>query len=109
MKIHHILLLSLSLIASTLTFAGSNNMVLDAAVGGGLGGAAGGAIGAQVGGKQGAIIGAAAGAAVGAAILTDNTNKQPVYWHDKSYNSLFNNGHPHYRHCPPGQAKKGRC
>ena len=72
---------------------------VDAAVGGGLGGAAGAAIGNEVGGRTGAVLGGAAGAAGGAAITTDDDD------HD-------HHGRHDYRgggHCPPGQAKKGRC
>ena len=69
----------------------------DAAIGGGLGGAAGAAIGNEVGGRTGAILGGAAGAAGGAAITTDGDSD-----HDR-------HGHRGRDHCPPGQAKKGRC
>ena len=71
---------------------------VDAAVGGGLGGAAGAAIGNEIGGRTGAMLGGAAGAAGGAAIATDNDDHDPYDRHDDRG-----------RHCPPGQAKKGRC
>lgn len=85
----------LALILSARAMAFDDETV-DAALGGGLGGAAGAAIGNEVGGRTGAILGGAAGAAGGAAITTDGDDD-----HDR---------HRGYRgHCPPGQAKKGRC
>ena len=83
-----------------------------AAVGGGVGGAVGAAIGEELGNREGAIIGAGIGAAVGAAITTDD--------HDRDRNAspaeanaivVIRHDAPqaHGRHCPPGQAKKGRC
>jgi uncharacterized protein YcfJ len=78
---------------------------LDAAIGGGLGGAVGAAIGNEVGGRDGSIIGGAIGGAVGTAINTDehsdhHASKKIVY--------IESTKHQGY-HCPPGQAKKGRC
>jgi len=96
------------------TCAAAGNSTWDAAVGGGLGGAAGAAIGNEIGGRDGAILGSALGAAAGTAITTDNGSdhgKQPprsaTYGSQRMYNS-HPVGHPRY-HCPPGQAKKGRC
>jgi outer membrane lipoprotein SlyB len=86
----------------------ADSSTLDAAIGGGIGGAAGAAIGNEVGGREGAIAGSALGAAVGTALNTDSE-------HGSSSRKAFqrstpaSNGHPHYRFCPPGQAKKGRC
>ncbi len=82
----------------------------DAAIGGGVGGAVGGAVGAQIGDRKGAIVGAALGAALGAAIATDEGGHaeapavEVVVIHE-----TVHVGHPKGRHCPPGQAKKGRC
>jgi len=88
----------------------ANDSTLDAAIGGGIGGAAGAAIGNELGGRNGAMIGGAAGAAVGVAVNTDEEHRHkgsppaPRY----EYRAPAS-GHPHYRFCPPGQAKKGRC
>ena len=81
-----------------------------AAIGGGVGGAIGAVIGEELGDREGAIIGAGVGAAVGAAIATDGSDadKQP----EKDAPVIVVQGHEppaHGRHCPPGQAKKGRC
>lgn len=83
---------------------------VEAAIGGGVGGAVGAVVGEELGDKKGAIIGAGVGAAVGAAIAVDEDDH-----HDRkpeghgSVEVVTYGGHPHYRHCPPGQAKKGRC
>ncbi len=79
----------------------------DAAIGGAVGGAVGAAVGAEIGDRQGAIIGSALGAALGTAIATEEealSNQIPVV-----ELSIQAEGHPKGRHCPPGQAKKGRC
>ncbi len=100
----------------------SAKITKEAAIGGGVGGALGGAIGAELGDRKGAIIGAAVGAAIGATIATEggsiateggttghtaNLKLHPeivvVIPHDEA------DHHPNGRHCPPGQAKKGRC
>lgn len=97
----------------------SAKITKEAAIGGGVGGALGGAIGAELGDRKGAIIGAAVGAAIGATIATEggaiategdhtaNLKLHPgivvVIPHDEA------DHHPKGRHCPPGQAKKGRC
>jgi uncharacterized MnhB-related membrane protein len=107
------LLLTLMLLA---VGASADNSTLDAAIGGGIGGAAGAAIGNELGGRDGAIIGGSVGAAIGTAV---NTNQGPRYvepriepHHIYSYPQpsypRYGGGHPGY-HCPPGQAKKGRC
>ena len=82
---------------------------VEAAIGGGVGGAVGAVIGDELGDRQGAIIGAGVGAAVGAAIATDGNT--PGYEKDRDGTVsvvVVDQGHPG-RHCPPGQAKKGRC
>lgn len=82
-----------------------------AAVGGGVGGAVGAAVGEELGDRDGAIIGGAIGGALGAAIATDDDDRH----HQQSSTApvqvevhASGVGHPG-RHCPPGQAKKGRC
>ena len=103
-----IILMAISVSAATMVNAG--NSTVDAAIGGGIGGAAGAAIGNEVGGREGAIAGSALGAAVGTAINTGgqvptgSSLNEPYYQDDEP-----RGGHPHYRFCPPGQAKKGRC
>ena len=93
----------------------AGNSTLDAAVGGALGGAAGAALGNELGGRSGAIVGGALGASVGTAITTDQDHRHsaPV---GSQYNNYPRNAYPVYPgnvnpgyHCPPGQAKKGRC
>ena len=82
----------------------------DAAIGGGVGGAVGGAIGAEIGDRQGAIVGAAIGAAVGTAIATDENHSAKSSVEVVVTDTAAPGGHhPKGRHCPPGQAKKGRC
>ncbi|MCI0653129.1 MAG: hypothetical protein L0Y39_01435 [Methylococcaceae bacterium] len=109
MKIDKILMFCVCLMAPALSNAEHDNMTGKAAIGGGVGGAAGGAIGAEIGGREGAIIGSAAGAALGTAVTTDGS-RRPAPSHDyDGYYSAPRGGHPYYRHCPPGQAKKGRC
>jgi hypothetical protein len=80
---------------------------VDAALGGGIGGATGAAIGEKLGDRDGAIIGGAIGGAVGAAIATDDERAErrsdPIV-----LRPVVAPSHP-ARHCPPGQAKKGRC
>lgn len=80
---------------------------VDAAIGGGIGGAVGAAVGQELGDREGAIVGGAVGAAVGAAIATKDDKAG-----DKSLPAPVRvevDTHPHALHCPPGQAKKGRC
>ncbi|MBN0988346.1 YMGG-like glycine zipper-containing protein [Amphritea pacifica] len=97
------------------TVEASANSTLDAAIGGGLGGAVGAAIGNEVGGRDGAIVGGAVGGAVGTAI---NTDKRSDYQRSETtMRSHFIGTHTlethppgnNSYHCPPGQAKKGRC
>ena len=81
------------------------------AVAAGAGAAVGSVIGDELGDRKGAIIGSAVGAAVGAAVVTDGDDDH----HHRSGDGVVvvapvvSTGHPHVRHCPPGQAKKGRC
>jgi hypothetical protein len=90
---------------------------LNAAIGGGAGGAVGAAIGNEVGGRQGAIVGSAIGAAVGTAVATDEPKRPAKVYAPPPeaapahvyHRHPVSGGHPHYYHCPPGQAKKGRC
>jgi hypothetical protein len=89
--------------------ASADNSTIDAAIGGGIGGAAGAAIGNEVGGRDGAIMGGAVGAAIGTAVNTDegtHHRSAPVAGSRDEYRSPA--AQPSY-HCPPGQAKKGRC
>lgn len=85
---------------------------VEAAVGGGVGGAVGAVIGEELGDREGAIIGAGVGAAVGVAIATEEKDEEE---RSESANNQVvvvaqdGTSHPHGRHCPPGQAKKGRC
>ncbi len=89
----------------------ADDLTINSAIGGGIGGALGGAVGAQVGGRDGAIIGSGVGAAVGTAIATNDHKaaepKPPETRFDVNYSA--GQKHPHGRHCPPGQGKKGRC
>lgn len=98
----------LSISASTSVVADDDKV--EAAIGGGVGGAVGAVIGEELGDKEGAIIGAGVGAAIGAAIAVDedegDAGKQPQR---EVVVEVVETGHPHDRHCPPGQAKKNRC
>lgn len=89
--------------------ANADSSTLDAAIGGAIGGAGGAAIGNELGGRDGAIIGGALGAALGTAV---NTNQRPdkMAPHRNIHQEYVYpyTGNPGY-HCPPGQAKKGRC
>ena len=85
---------------------------VEAAIGGGVGGAVGAVIGEELGDREGAIIGAGVGAAVGAAIATDGEDDaQHSEAGDHQIIVAVQEESPpaHGRHCPPGQAKKGRC
>jgi outer membrane lipoprotein SlyB len=109
MKILRILLVaSLPVMAQP---ALSRDLTIDSAVGGGIGGAVGGAVGAELGGRNGAIIGSGVGAAVGTAIATNDykTEEQEPPQTKVEVNYRTEKKHPHTHHCPPGQAKKGRC
>ena len=80
-----------------------------AVVGGGVGGAVGAAIGDELGDREGAIVGSAIGAAVGTAIATDDQRERRYDDRVRVEAGAGSGGHPSGRHCPPGQAKKGRC
>jgi hypothetical protein len=100
-------LLILSLVAIEVN---ADNSTLNAAIGGAIGGAAGAAIGNELGGRDGAIMGGALGAAVGTAVNTGQESRHAappprVHYEYNSYPQKRRRGH----HCPPGQAKKGRC
>lgn len=100
-----LLLTALSLTSPAL----ADSSTLDAAIGGGLGGAAGAAIGNELGGRDGAIIGGSIGGATGAAVATEPEPRVrgPAIKPPRAGDHQPT-GHPYY-HCPPGQAKKGRC
>ena len=88
----------------------ADSSTLDAALGGGLGGAAGAAIGNELGGREGAILGGAIGGAAGAAVATESAGTKAAPKVPRS--EVHHHRHPArqpYYHCPPGQAKKGRC
>ena len=78
------------------------------AVGGGVGGAVGAVIGEELGDREGAIVGAGVGAAIGAALATEKDSDESRHQSDRV---VVNVDTPprHGKHCPPGQAKKGRC
>jgi len=100
MNIKHLVLASL-----LFAFNANADATLDAAIGGGIGGAVGAVVGNEVAGRDGAIIGGAIGAAAGVAVNTeDDTGKSKT-----KVSGSLNTGHPQGYHCPPGQAKKGRC
>ena len=87
------------------TAALADSQSVDAALGGALGGGLGALVGNEVGGRNGAIVGGALGAAAGAAVATDD---YPHRSHGYLAPRAYRYGAPYY-HCPPGQAKKGRC
>ncbi len=103
MKLQH-LALSALLVTSPALYAG--NKTLDAAIGAGVGAA----IGNEVGGREGAILGGAVGAAIGTADSDGkrHTSRQPETSIRYEVNER-SGGSPSGHHCPPGQAKKGRC
>ena len=94
------------ILAAPLATAGDDTV--DAAIGGAIGGGVGAAIGQEVGGRDGAIIGGAIGGATGAAIATDDKDDREVKGPVVVQPVVVPPSHPG-RHCPPGQAKKGRC
>lgn len=93
----------------------SDDLTMDAAIGGGIGGAVGGAVGAEVGGRNGAILGSGIGAAVGTTIATRGSDQGEYKQPERKIEVVYKpdtgkaKAHPHQQHCPPGQAKKGRC
>ena len=86
-----------------------------AVIGGGVGGAIGAVVGDELGDRNGAIIGSAVGAAIGTAVATSDTKPHvdghhtPVHVEVDVAATQSQPKHPKGRHCPPGQAKKGRC
>lgn len=92
----------------TAPFAAAGNDTVDAAIGGAIGGGVGAAIGEKVGGRDGAIIGGAIGGATGAAIATDRHESNEAIGPIVVQPVVTPAPRPG-RHCPPGQAKKGRC
>jgi len=102
MNMRHLILLG-TLAAATNAYA--DNSTLNAAIGGGVGAA----IGNEVGGREGAILGGAIGAAVG---TSGSDNREHTHAAPSTGVRVEvkpeGSGHPGY-HCPPGQAKKGRC
>ena len=85
---------------------------LRTALGAAAGAAAGAIVGDEAAGRDGAIVGAALGGAAGAALASS-----PEANHGKGQKSATvsvtlqdqTSTHPRTRHCPPGQAKNGRC
>lgn len=106
MQFRYLVFLGLLTIGANAT-AGDDKV--EAAIGGGVGGAVGAVVGEELGDKRGAIIGAGVGAAVGAAIAVDEDDHDHKPEGHGSVEIVTYGGHPHGRHCPPGQAKKGRC
>ena len=90
----------------TVAEVSADNSVLDAAIGGAIVGGAGAAIRNELGGRNGAIVGGALGASVGTAVTTNQGSRHGIPVRDQYYGGKPRN--PGY-HCPPGQAKKGRC
>jgi hypothetical protein len=108
----------LLVLALAATEVNADNGTLDAAIGGAIGGATGAVIGNEIGGRDGAIVGGALGAAIGTTITTNQGQRNiapprnhyyatPPGYPRYQYSYPRNEG-PGY-HCPPGQAKKGRC
>lgn len=84
----------------------------DAAIGGAIGGALGAVVGAEIGDREGAIVGAGVGAAVGTAVATREASKTEDAGYSSQDSVRIVVDTPHRgigQHCPPGQAKKGRC
>ena len=79
------------------------------AIGGGVGGAVGAVIGEELGDKEGAIVGAGVGAAIGAALATDEDSGRRNEARRETVVVHVDGPPAHGKHCPPGQAKKGRC
>lgn len=85
-----------------------------AIIGGGVGGAIGAAVGSELGDRNGAILGSALGAAIGTAVATSEPKPHSTSHIDAPVHvevGVVASGdhHPKGWHCPPGQAKKGRC
>jgi uncharacterized protein YcfJ len=106
-RIARMLPLVLLLCAAAASVSAADRETVKTAVAAGVGGAVGAVVGEEVGGRNGAIVGAAAGAAIGAAVATDSNQVQRA---KERVVVVTEPGHTHHRrHCPPGQAKKGRC
>jgi len=112
-----VLVLTFALLCSN---ANARNDSLDAAIGAGVGGALGAAIGNELGGRDGAMIGGALGATAGAGVATGGGGHHVQPYHDPYRRDVYREPVrvPNYQyqpsggagyHCPPGQAKKGRC
>jgi len=97
-KIH--LILSSALLLSANAYA--DNSTLNAAIGAGVGAA----VGNEVGGREGAIIGGAVGAAIG---TSGNNSNHDSHSAPGAHYEVRPQAAPPGVHCPPGQAKKGRC
>ena len=101
--------LLLSFIAS---WSIADDLSTDAAIGGGIGGALGGALGAEIGGREGAIVGSGVGAAIGTAVATNHHRDRETVSEPQPRTKVVyrtEKRHPAHYHCPPGQAKKGKC
>lgn len=85
--------------------AQADNSTVDAAIGAGIGAA----VGNEVGGREGAVLGGAIGAAIGTADSGDHEHRARVQTEVRHQDANAPSGHPGGYHCPPGQAKKGRC
>lgn len=112
MKLLSLCCLSLLLGASAWADSAGEVDKIDAAIGGGVGGAVGAVVGAEIGDRKGAIIGSAIGAAIGTAVATDppaHPDHPPLTATPVVEISIHAGHHPKHKHCPPGQAKKGRC
>ena len=101
---HRTTLILAALLAAPAAWA--DDQRVKAAIGGGVGGAAGAVIGEELGDRKGAIVGAAVGGAIGAAVATSERAPDAPEVHVHATPAP---AHPPGRHCPPGQAKKGRC
>ena len=86
----------------------ADDETLRTAVGAAAGAAAGAIAGDALAGREGAISGAALGGAAGAAIASSSRNPDDDPAQAEHHRKVAKT-HPHTSHCPPGQAKKGRC
>ena len=83
---------------------------VELAVGGGIGGAVGAVVGNELGDRKGAIVGSALGAAIGTPIVTKDKKPKVKSTPRVAVDiAIESTDHRRGRHCPPGQAKKGRC
>jgi hypothetical protein len=68
-------------------------------------------LGAEIGGREGAVVGSGIGAAIGTVVATSDhrdTEKTTAPKSGVTVEYRTEKRHP-VHHCPPGQAKKGRC